>query len=170
MTETIAMSSLRSIRIFTLLAMFGTPPVMAQVPGLTGTLVITNKRPSTATIIDVGSGRILAVLPTGNGPHEVAVSNSGATAVVTDYSGEPGRTLTVVDVVTERVIRTIDLGEHRRPHGIVYLPGDSLVAVTSEASGHVVVVNVPEGRIRRAVPTRQNGSHMVGVTADGLLG
>jgi DNA-binding beta-propeller fold protein YncE len=66
-----------------------------------------------------------------------------------------------------RVVRTIDLGEHRRPHGIVYLPGDSLVAVTSEASGHVVVVNVPAGVVRRAAPTQQPGSHMVGVAADG---
>ena len=29
----------------------------AQVPGLSGTLVVTNKGPSTATIIDVASGR-----------------------------------------------------------------------------------------------------------------
>ncbi len=164
------MLPLRSVQLLAGLALAGTPPAMAQVPGLTGTLVVTNKGPSTATIIDVGSGRILAVLPTGKGPHEVALSSTGATAVVTDYSGEPGRTLTVIDVVTQRVTRTIDLGEHRRPHGIVYLPGDSLVAVTSEASGHVVVVNVADGRIRRAVPTRQNGSHMVGVTADGLRG
>lgn len=143
-------------------------PASAQVAGLTGTLVVTNKQVSTATIIDVGSGRILATLPTGQGPHEVVLSSDGGTAVVTDYSGEPGRTLTVIDVAAMRVVRTIDLGEHRRPHGIVYLPGDSLVAVTSEASGHVVVVNVPEGAIRRAVPTRQAGSHMVGVTGDGV--
>ena len=145
-------------------------PAVAQVSGLTGTLIVTNKSVSTATIIDVGSGRILATLPTGNGPHEVALSSDASTAVVTDYSGEPGRTLTVIDVPGKRVVRTIDLGEHRRPHGIVYLPGDSLVAVTSEASGHVVLVNIPAGQIRRAVPTRQAGSHMVGVTADGRLG
>lgn len=144
------------------------PPVAAQVSGLTGTLVVTNKSVSTASIIDVGSGRILATLPTGQGPHEVALSPDGGTAVVTDYSGEPGRTLTVIDVAARRVARTIDLGEHRRPHGIVFLPGDSLVAVTSEASGHVVVVHVGEGAIRRAAPTRQQGSHMVGVAADGV--
>jgi DNA-binding beta-propeller fold protein YncE len=130
--------------------------------------VVANKSVSTATIIDVASGRILATLPTGQGPHEVALAADGGTAVVTDYSGQPGRTLTVIDVAGRRVVRTIDLGEHRRPHGIVYLPGDSLVAVTSEASGHVLVVSVPEGQVRRAAPTRQNGSHMVGVTADGI--
>jgi hypothetical protein len=37
-------------------------PVDAQVPGLSGTLIVTNKTPSTATIIDVASGRALATL------------------------------------------------------------------------------------------------------------
>lgn len=145
----------------------GAHPAAAQVSGLTGTLVVTNKSSSTATIIDVGSGRTLATLPTGNGPHEVALSSDGRFAVVTDYSGQPGRTLTVIDVPGLRVVRTMHLGEYSRPHGIVFLPGDSLVAVTSEGSGNVVVVNVVEGKISRAIATQGNDSHMVGVTADG---
>jgi DNA-binding beta-propeller fold protein YncE len=153
------------------ISLLALPTVLSgQVPGLTGTIIVTNKSASTASIIDVGSGRTLATLPTGQGPHEIALSSDGGTAVVTDYSGEPGKTLTVIDVVRQRVVRTIDLGEYRRPHGIVYLPGDSLVAVTSEATGNVVLVHVPEGAVRRAVPTRHNGSHMVGVTADGVRG
>lgn len=138
----------------------------AQMPGLTGTLVVTNKTPSTATIIDVGSGRTLATLPTGNGPHEVVLSSDGQLAVVSDYSGQPGRTLTVIDVPALRVVRTIDLGQYNRPHGIVFLPGDSVVVVTSEASGYVVLVNVVAGTISKAIPTEGRGSHMVGVTAD----
>ena len=141
----------------------------APVPGLKGTLVITNKGPSTATIIDVESGRILATLPTGKGPHEVVLSSNGNTAVVTDYSGEPGRTLTVIDVAKKSVARTIDLGEYRRPHGIVFLPGDSLVAVTSEVTGNVVVVNVNRDTVVRAVPTTQKLPHMVAVPANGRL-
>lgn len=141
----------------------------AQVPGLTGTLVVTNKGPSTATIIDVGSGRTLATLPTGAGPHEVVLSSDGRWAVVTDYSGQPGKTLTVIEVPLLRVARTIDLQQYTRPHGIVFLPGDSLVAVTSETTGHVVVVNVIAGTISRAVPTQGQGSHMVGVSRDGVL-
>jgi DNA-binding beta-propeller fold protein YncE len=150
-------------------ALIGTDPAAAQIPGLSGTLVVTNKSPSTATIIDVASGRTLATLPTGAGPHEVALSSDGRWAVVTDYSGQPGRTLTAIDVANLRVVRTIDLGQYTRPHGIVFLPGDSLVAVTSEASGNVVVVNAAAGTISRAVPTQGNGSHMVGVTANGAL-
>ncbi|HET8786637.1 MAG TPA: hypothetical protein VFM38_13445 [Candidatus Limnocylindrales bacterium] len=143
----------------------------AQVAGLGGTIVVTNKSPATATIIDVATGRALATLPTGQGPHEVILSKNGRVAVVSDYGaqGPGGNTLTVIDVPGRRVTRTIDLGQYRRPHGIVFLPGDSLVAVTSETTGNVVIVHVAEGAVRRTIPTRQNGSHMVGVVADGSL-
>jgi YVTN family beta-propeller protein len=140
----------------------------AQVRGLTGTLVVTNKGPATATIIDVATGRALATLPTGQGPHEVVLSSDGRMAVVTDYGGQGGgNTLTVIDVPGKRVTRTIDLGQYRRPHGIVFLPGDSLVAVSSESSRNVVIVNVVAGAVRRAIPTQHDGSHMVAAVADG---
>lgn len=144
-------------------------PLAAQVAGLNGTLVVTNKTPSTATIVDVGTGRILATLPTGAGPHEVVLSRDGRTAVVSDYgSGNaPGRTLTVIDVPNLKVTRTIDLGEYRRPHGLVYMPGDSTVAVTSETNKCVLLVHVTNGAIEKAIATNKNGSHMVGVIANG---
>jgi YVTN family beta-propeller protein len=141
----------------------------AQVPGLAGTLVVTNKTPSTATIVDVASGRTLATLPTGPTPHEIALSSDGALAVTTDYGGTR-RTLTVIDVPGLRVARTIDLGEHRAPHGIAFLPGDRMVAVTCEQTREVVLVDVVEGVVRHAVSTEASGSHMVGVTADGKRG
>ena len=147
------------------LAAQGTGP-MGKSP--VGTLVITNKTPATATILDVASGRVLATLPTGQGPHEVVMTRNGQTAVVSDYGGQtPGSSLTVIDVAALRVVRTISLGEYRRPHGLVLLPGDSLVAVTSETNRHVLLVHIATGTIAKAVPTQQNGSHMVGVASDG---
>jgi DNA-binding beta-propeller fold protein YncE len=141
--------------------------VHAQVQGLSGTLVVTNKTPSTATIIDVATGTALATLPTGKNPHEVVISRDGRTAVVTDYGTGSAPTLTVIDVPGKRVARTISLGQYTAPHGIAYLPGDSLVIVTSERTNNVVIVAVGAGEIRKAIPTNQRGSHMVGVTADG---
>lgn len=141
----------------------------AQVSSLSGTLIVTNKSPSTATIIDVSSGRTLATLPTGAGPHEVVVSSNGTWAVVTDYAGtpgNPGKSLTVYNVPQLRVEKAIDLGRYTRPHGIVFLPGDSIVVVTSETTGNLVLVNVRSGATH-AVATMGQGSHMVGVSADG---
>jgi DNA-binding beta-propeller fold protein YncE len=141
----------------------------AQAPELSGTLIVTNKAPSTATIVDVASGTTLATLPTGAGPHEVAVSGDGSVAVVTDYGGQPRRTLTVIDVPGLRVAKTIDLGPYTAPHGIVFLPGggDSLVVVTSETTGNIVVVDLRSGAVVKAIATNGQMPHMVGVTGDG---
>jgi YVTN family beta-propeller protein len=97
----------------------------------------------------------------------VVISKDGRTAIVTDYGTGSTPTLTVIDVPGKRVARTISLGQYTAPHGIVYLPGDSLVAVTSERTQNVVIVAVASGEIRKAIATQHAGSHMVAVTADG---
>lgn len=150
----------------TLVVLALTPSVMqAQTDRSTGTLVVLNKGESTATFVDVASGETVATLPTGRGPHELAVTSDGRWAVSTDYGG--GNSLTVFDVSGPEIVRTIDLGEYPRPHGAFFLPGDTLVAVTSEASRNVVLVDPFEGEVVSAIPTRAEGSHMVAVTGDG---
>lgn len=142
----------------------------AQDSAVTGTLVVVNKGANTANIIDIESGEILATLPTGNGPHEVVLSSDGNRAVVTDYGGRAGgNTLTIIDVPELAVERKVVLGRHTRPHGIAFLPGDELVAVTSEDSRHVVLVRVTDGEIVAAIPTDQGGSHMLAAVASGEL-
>jgi YVTN family beta-propeller protein len=52
----------------------------------------------------------------------------------------------------------------------VFLPGDTLVTVTSETNRAVILVDVRHGSVVATVPTNQAGSHMVGVVADGSRG
>ena len=124
------------------------------------------------TLIDVASKRVVATLPTGQGAHEVAVSRDGRWAVVSNYGvrGAPGNSLTVIDVASATVARTIDLGEYRRPHGSTFLPGDSLMAITSEASKAIVLVDFKRGTVVGTIPTNHPASHMLAVTADGTRG
>jgi len=137
---------------------------VAQAPEVGGTLIVVNKGAASASIVDVSTGQILKTLPTGEGPHEVVISSDGRTAVVTDYGARSGgNTLTVIDVPGLAVARTIDLGEHRRPHGIDFMPGEEVVAVTTEQSGHVVLVNVETGEIISALPTEGDVSHMLAI-------
>ena len=141
-------------------------PLLAQSPqGETGTLIVLNKGESTATFIDVASGDILRTLPTGEGPHELAMTTDGRWAVSTDYAG--GNSLTVFDVAEMSVVRTIDLSDYPRPHGALFLPGDTVLAISSEASQSVVFVNPFSGRIVGSIDTGADGSHMVAVTGDG---
>lgn len=132
------------------------------------TLLVGNKAEATVSLIDLGSGKVVATLPTGKGPHEIAVSPSGKTALVANYgaAGEPGSSLTILDVPAAKVVKTIDLGEYRRPHGVVFLD-EKRVLVTSEASKSLLEVDVEAGKVVRAIPTGQEVSHMVAVTPDG---
>ena len=134
----------------------------------TGTLVVLNKSEATASLIDLASGNVVATLPTGRGPHEAAVSPDGRTAVATNYGTreEPGSSLTVIDVAGARVVRTIDLGPGRRPHGVRFVDGER-VLVTAEGSKALLVVNVASGAVERVVETGQEVSHMVAATPDG---
>jgi YVTN family beta-propeller protein len=137
-----------------------------------GTLVVLNKGEGTATLIDLGSGAAVATLPTGEGPHEVAVSPDGRWAVVSNYGGStPGSSLTVLDLRERRPARTIDLGTVRRPHGLAWLRGaGARVAVTAETDSAALVVDLDAWTVTERIRTGQGASHMIAVAPDGSSG
>lgn len=131
------------------------------------TLVVLNKSDATASLIDLRQGKAVVTVPTGEAPHEVDVSPDGRLALVSNYGtrSAPGSTLTLIDVPLARVVRTISLGEHKRPHGVKWLDGHRAV-VTSEESKALLVVDVDAGRVTSAIPTGQEVSHMVALAPD----
>lgn len=147
-----------------LLALAAPLPAQSAAPAApSGTLVVSNMNDHTVTILDAATGRVHATLPTGQGPHEVAISHDGRLAVVSDYGvrGAPGSTLTVIDVPRAAVARTLSLAGFQRPHGMAFLPGDTLVAVTAEAGQAVILVDVRDGRVADTLATRGRASHML---------
>jgi YVTN family beta-propeller protein len=132
------------------------------------TLVVANKAEATASLIDLTSGEVIATLPTGEGPHEVGVSPDGRFALVTNYGnrGGGGQSLTLIDVPAAVVVKTIDLGQHKKPHGVEWLD-DEHAAVTAEASKALLVVDVDKGEIVRTIRTDEEISHMVALHPDG---
>lgn len=136
-------------------------------PQLEGTLIVLNKRGDDASFIDLASGKLVATLPTGRGPHELVVTSDGRWAVATNYEG--GNSLTVFDVQALEVARTIALPDHPAPHGMLLLPGEAEVVVTSEASNSLVTIDFHTGAIVNAVDTRHPGSHMVAISESGTV-
>ena len=65
-----------------------------------GTLIVLNKSDNNVSLINLATKKAVATIPTGVGPHEVAVSPNGKIAVVANYgTGQaPGSSLTVIDV------------------------------------------------------------------------
>jgi YVTN family beta-propeller protein len=144
------------------------PNAVPRDTALGGTALVANQGSASATIVDVATRRAKSV-DVGTGPHEAAISPDGHRGVVTIYGDKtPGNRLAVIDLTTGALARHIDLGSFQRPHGAVFIPGSNrVVAITSEASQRLLLVDIDSGRIVADIPTQGDVSHMVGLTADG---
>lgn len=142
--------------------------IAAPLAAQTGTIVAANMTASSASIVDVATGRTIATHATPPGPHEVAISNSGRWAVVSWYGDRTaiGNSLLVVDLEGVTPARTIDLGEYKRPHGMKFLPDDSTLIATSEATQRLVLVDLVRGSVLGTIETGSPQSHMVVITPD----
>jgi streptogramin lyase len=84
-------------------------------------LLVLEKAQNTLVIVDPASLTIVARVPVGNDPHEVAVSDDGKIAYISNYSG--GNTISRVDLVAQKPLPPIDLGALREPHGLDFAGG-----------------------------------------------
>ena len=135
-----------------------------------GRLVVLNKAEASASLLDLATGAERARLPVGVGPHEVAISPDGRLAVVANYGAAvPGSSLTLLDLLAERPVRTMDLGQAARPHGIVFDPDGAHVWVTAEQRKSLLRVRIADGATVGEFATPQPVGHMVARGADGAL-
>jgi DNA-binding beta-propeller fold protein YncE len=135
---------------------------------LSGVLLVANQQSASASVIHLGTGKVVH-LEVGAGPHETAISTDGRRGVVSVYGArEPGHQLAIVDIAGDSIVRMIELGRYARPHDVTFLPGSlSRVAVTSEATQRVIIVDITTGTIEGEVETRARGSHMLALAGDG---
>lgn len=131
-------------------------------------LMVINKSENSATVLDPESGKKLAELITGVSPHEVAFTPVSQQAVITNYGTRenPGSSLTVVDLKSFSVSKTINLERYRRPHGIQFFSDGKRIAVTVEGNQALLVVNIETGEIEKVIHTEQRTSHMVVLSRD----
>lgn len=143
-----------------------------------GTLIVLNKSDHEAALVHPETYTVMLRLPTGKGPHEVAVSPDGHYAYVSNYGSfavfregerprmEPGSTITVIDLKAGRVKTTFDLGGYRQPHGIWVSRDGKRLWVTVEGSQAVLELDAAIGKVLKAWKTDQRTSHMVVPTPD----
>ncbi|SPF52157.1 conserved exported hypothetical protein [Candidatus Sulfopaludibacter sp. SbA4] len=127
-------------------------------------LLVLSKSDHTLAIVDPVSLKVLARLPSGPDPHEVIASADGRTAYISNYGSGAYNTLTVVDLVAQKSLPTIDLGALRGPHGLVFAGGK--VWFTAEAAKVIGSYDPPSGKIDLVIGTGQNRTHMIYVFDD----
>ena len=124
-------------------------------------LLVLEKEQNTLVIVDPASLTIVARVPVGNDPHEVAVSDDGKTAYISNYSGA---IIAVVDLTTQKPLAPIDLGALRAPHGLVFAGGK--LYFTAEGAKVVGRYDPSTQKIDWVMGTGQNRTHMVIVSKD----
>jgi len=152
--------------------------VTAQTPR--PALLVVNKGANELAIVDPSSMKVVGRVPVGEGPHEVATD--GRLAFVANYGARtPGNSVSVIDLATQKEVKRVDLGSHRRPHGIVVNGGK--VYFTTEINAPDTAPRGPDapppiGAVNCYDPvsqqlvswsTGESGTHMLVVTKDGSV-
>jgi YVTN family beta-propeller protein len=149
---------------FLLLALlcFSVFAIAAEVPS--PALLVLNKGEANLAIVDPATLKVVAKVPTGNGPHEVATD--GKLAFVANYGDQtPGNSLSVIDLATQRELRRVDLGSLRRPHGIIAHGGK--VYFTVELNKLIARYDPQTDKVDWLMGTGQEITHMLVMNKDG---
>jgi len=140
----------------------------AALPAVSGELLVGNKSADTVWRLSLDDGRKLGEFATGKAPHEIVVAPDGRTALVANYGGDSaGNTLSVLDLRGKTPPRIVDLGRHGRPHGLRFLPGGREALATTEASQHLLRIDVARAKVVAEIALGAGKGHMVAVAGDG---
>jgi YVTN family beta-propeller protein len=151
-------------RAFLLLALlcFSVFAIAAEVPS--PALLVLNKGEANLAIVDPATLKVVAKVPTGNGPHEVATD--GKLAFVANYGDQvPGNSLSVIDLASQKELRRVDLGSLRRPHGIIAHGGK--VYFTVELNKLIARYDPQTDKVDWLMGTGQEITHMLVMNKDG---
>jgi YVTN family beta-propeller protein len=150
----------------TLFVLANLTAAQAQTPS--PALLVLDKADNMLSIIDPATLKTVARIPTGEGPHEVAVSDDSKLAFVANYGGRtPGSTISVMDLAAQKELRRVDLGELRRPHGIAF--ADGRVWFTAEENQAIASYSPEKDKVDAVVPVGKKGTHMLVFSKDHTL-
>jgi len=127
-------------------------------------LLVLAKSDKTLSIVDPSSLKVIARMPSGPDPHEVIASADGKFAYISNYGGGAYNTLTVVDLMEQKTVDTVDLGALRGPHGLMFAGGR--VWFTAEAAKAIGSYDPESKKVDFILGTGQNRTHMIYVFED----
>jgi DNA-binding beta-propeller fold protein YncE len=146
--------------------------LLAPLGAAAQTLLVGNKAEDTISFVDLETGEEVVRRDTGRAPHEIAVSPDGSLAAIVSYRDADfvGNSVHLFDIAKAEETGVIDLGESRAPHGIKWMPNTEYVVVTAEESEEVAILWPTGKRVNERIATDQEGSHMIALSPDGLMG
>ena len=135
------------------------------VPTPSPALLVLAKKDTALAIVDPKTMQVVAKVQVGVNPHEVIASEDGRTAWVTNYDNGSAHTVTVVDLVAQRVTKMIDMGALWGPHGLFVSGGKTYF--TAERAKVIGSIDPATETVDWVQGTGQIGTHMLWVSRDG---
>jgi YVTN family beta-propeller protein len=139
---------------------------LAQTPS--PALLVLEKDDRSLAIVDPQTLKIVGRAEAGDDPHEVVASDDGKTAYISNYGafgGNAGHTLSVVDLVAQKRLPSIELGALRAPHGLEQ--ADGKIYFTAEGSKAIGRYDPASQTIDWVLGIGQNRTHMLVIGRDG---
>lgn len=134
-------------------------------------LLVLEKSDRMMAIVDPGSLKIVARVPAGPDPHEVAVSADGKTAYISNYGGSDSdyHTISVVDLGSRTALQPIDLGALHSAHGLDFIGGR--LYFTAETNKVIGRYDPSTQKVDWVMGTGQDRTHMIWVAPnlDGIV-
>ncbi|MGD0578917.1 MAG: YncE family protein [Bryobacteraceae bacterium] len=129
-------------------------------------LLVLAKSDRTVSIVDPGTLKVLARMPSGPDPHEIVADADGKLAYISNYGGPGGayNTISVVDLRENKALAPIDLGVLRGAHGLAFVGGK--VWFTAETNKVIGSYDPATKRVDWVLGTGQNRTHMIVVSED----
>ncbi len=142
-----------------------TVSAVAQTPS--PALLVLEKDDKKLAIVDPRSFKVVARVDAGDDPHEVVASDDGKFAYISNYGAfgaNPGHALSVVDLVNQKLLASVELGALLAPHGLDL--ADGKVYFTAEGSKAIGRYDPASQKIDWVLGIGQNRTHMLVVGID----
>jgi DNA-binding beta-propeller fold protein YncE len=125
--------------------------------------------PGDLAFLNLASGKVVARVPVGREPHEVAISSDGRYALTTNTgaNSNPGNTLSLIDIAARKELRRVNLGALRSPHGVWYQGGRFYF--TAEGSRAIGAYDPVTDHVVWIMGTGQDTTHNLVVSRDGKM-
>jgi YVTN family beta-propeller protein len=133
-----------------------TPPILCNVLAY-----VANNLDGTVSVIDTTTNTVIATVPVGNSPFEVAITPNGTRAYVTNQGSN---NVSVIDTATNTVIATVNVGDG--PFGVAITPNGTRVYVTNQNSNNVSVIDTATNTVIATV-TVGSFPQGIAITPDG---
>src|SRR5437764_11214470 len=121
-----------------------------------------NFKDNSVSVIDTGTGTVIATIPVSTGPHGMSATPDGRTVYV---SGDGSSEVSVIDTATDRVARRIEVG--KTPHGLAMSPDGKLLLVGVYGEDRIAFIDTATQAVVATVPVPK--PHTIAIRPDGKV-